>query len=52
MSKLTFLVGSGDGLDSVVAQCAEYLDDGSFIGSNSGNGVMQLLRIKLGERGH
>lgn len=42
----------GDGADTVVGEGAQDLDDGLLVGSQSGDGVVQLFGIELGQWGH
>lgn len=46
------LVELGDGLDSVVGQSAEDLDDRTLVSTSSVNGIVQLLGVELGQGSH
>lgn len=49
---LTLFVELRDGTDAVVGERAQDLDDGLFIGAQSGDGVMQLFGVELRQGRH
>jgi len=45
--RLTFLIRCFDGVDPIIVERAEDLDDGVLLGAQTGNGIVQLFGEKL-----